>query len=148
MIVRGEMRRRRPPTARGRTTRALPAVLLVPVLSACSTSQAELHAELCSYFEADDFPQLELLATQTLDGVDHSLERLSTCDEWGTPRAVLIVQLRDRPSLESVVDLLAARGWQRAYDAGVDVFGSGGTVASVSADDGGAVVQISFSRDA
>ncbi|QZY29934.1 hypothetical protein [Nocardioides coralli] len=124
------------------------AALLALPLAACSTSEAELHRELCAYFEADDFPELESLATQTLAGLDHSTRRRSTCEEWGQPRATLVAELPDPPSRADLIAHLAERGWLPDDAVGGGVYGSDRTyVASLTEEwEDGPVVVISFSR--
>jgi hypothetical protein len=144
------MRRRRRPTAAGVAARSVPALCLLVATSACTTSEAEFHEELCNYFEADDYPALETLATQTLDGLQHRTQRRSTCEERGHPRATLVAELPGRPSRQDVLDLLVERGWLPDEAVGGGVYGTDRAfVASLTeAWEDGPVVLISFSRGA
>lgn len=143
------MRRHRPASRRA-TTAVLLGAWLVWATAACSTSEAELREELCAQLEADDYPELETLATRSLDGLEHSVERLSTCEEWGLPGATVVVELPDRPSRQHVLDLLVERGWLPDEQVGGGVYGTERDfVASLTeAWEDGPVVLISFSRAA
>lgn len=124
---------------------------LAPVVAGCGApSDAEWRAQLCSYFEADDYPELETLATRTLDGVDHSVQRRSTCEDRGLPRATLVAELPGRPSRTDVLALLVERGWLPDEEGAGGVYGADrGFVASLTeAWDDGPVVLVRFSKDA
>lgn len=138
-------------TCQGVGVRVLVGVCLAALATGCgSATDAGWRAQLCAHFEADDYPELETLATRTLDGLDHSVQRSSTCEERGHPRATLVAEVVGRASRTDVLALLVERGWLPDEEVGGGVYEADrGFVVRLSESwDGGPVVVVRFSKDA
>lgn len=91
--------------------------LMLSATTACTDDRTDALAD-CKQIEDRAFPAIEAVAETAMTGVSFTAQRLSYCEERGSPGAVVITQLPDYKRRSAVTDLLQDQGWTR-QDAGL-----------------------------
>lgn len=74
--------------------------------------------ETCREREAVGYPEMKAMARTTLEGVDYTLERVSSCDESGDPVTVVRATIEGWPGRKAAYRFMEQRGWVRYHGPG------------------------------
>lgn len=72
--------------------------------------------ESCEEREAVGYPEMEAMAKSSLDGVEHSLQRVGACEDTGSPRTVLYATVDEWPNRRVANRYFEQHGWTRDVD--------------------------------
>ena len=98
----------------GSSRRGLAAGCLVLASAAtvgCQGSSEERASDSCAEIEGRDYPALERLADDLLTGVQHTLLRVSSCEDTGQPAASVSAQIPGWTERRAAVRYLKSKGW-------------------------------------